>query len=240
MNIENCSEELGELFTALAKAQMEMDNAIKDSSNPFFKSKYAGLASVISASRPSLSKNGLSVIHVIKDYAESGKRFVFAILGHSSGQRISFGMELLFQKQDMQSYGSAITYARRYTYMMVTGIATEDDDGESAVGRGGQAVTTPEIKKASPKADNSSKPAEVKKDDSAIRPDEIIEDSSRVINAEEGRKLLSLAVNNGYTKDDVLSFAKTLGYDRLVDIMVMDYDIFVETFSQKKGAPADE
>ena len=78
------SRELNELMTALAKAQSEMEIAGKDSSNPYFKSKYADLASVVSASRPYLTKNGLSVIQQIT-YDDNGRRILVTILGHSSG-----------------------------------------------------------------------------------------------------------------------------------------------------------
>ena len=56
------SEQIKELATALATAQGEMGSAIKDSDNPFFKSKYADLASVWDACRDPLSKNGFSVV----------------------------------------------------------------------------------------------------------------------------------------------------------------------------------
>jgi len=45
-------------------------------------------------------------------------------------------------KQDPQGYGSALTYARRYSLMAACGIAPEDDDGNAATRK---AVPTPDI-----------------------------------------------------------------------------------------------
>jgi hypothetical protein len=128
------SAELNELFAALAKAQSEMRVAGKDSNNPFFKSKYADLASVVAASRPVLTKNGLCVMQSIH-VSEQGQRTLVTILGHSSGQYISSTVEIKPLKEDMQSLGSAITYMRRYSYASLVGVIAddEDDDGETAM-----------------------------------------------------------------------------------------------------------
>src|ERR1700742_2994944 len=112
---KECSQELGELMGALAKAQGEMEVAGKDSANPFFKSKYADLASIVSASRPYLAKNGLSVMQKIELDGED-RRILVTILGHSSGQFITSRMIINPLKEDIQSLGSAITYLRRYAY----------------------------------------------------------------------------------------------------------------------------
>lgn len=126
------SQELNDLFAALSKAQDEMKVAAKDSSNPFFKSKYANLQAIIEAARPSLCKNGLSVLQqIITD--EHGDHLV-TTLGHSSGQWISSKMRIAPLKSDVQSLGSYITYLRRYSYAALVGVYDgEDDDGCEAV-----------------------------------------------------------------------------------------------------------
>jgi hypothetical protein len=134
----NRSESIKELATALAKAQGKMKHAIKDSNNPFFRSKYADLASVVEASRPALVENGLSIVQ----YTEGN--FLYTMLLHSSGEWIGGHIELKPMRQvkdkgwedshDPQSYGSCITYARRYAMAAITGVATEDDDGNAASG----------------------------------------------------------------------------------------------------------
>lgn len=121
------------LYTALASAQMAMGPALKDSNNPHFNSKYADLASVMAACLPALNANGIAVIQpTYQD--ESGARFVKTILVHGpSGESVECAVPLILGKNDMQGYGSAVTYARRYGLMSMAGIAAEDDDGNAAV-----------------------------------------------------------------------------------------------------------
>ena len=128
------STDVNELFTALAKAQMEMEVAKTDSSNPFFKSKYADLASVVKASRPYLSKNGISVIQRVIPNGE-GELYLYTRICHSSGQWMESRMPVRPPKQDIQTLGSYITYLRRYNYAAVVGVVAseEDDDGEKAM-----------------------------------------------------------------------------------------------------------
>lgn len=126
------SDELNELAAALAKCQAEMKPAIKDSVNPFFKSKYSDLNSVWEACREPLSNNGLSVVQTMQEM--DGKFQLVTTLLHSSGQWMKSYFPILVQKQDAQSYGSACSYARRYSLSSITGCTTadEDDDGEKA------------------------------------------------------------------------------------------------------------
>lgn len=127
------SFEINELASALAKAQAEIEIAGKKETNPFFKSKYADLAEIIRASRPALTKNGLAVMQQIVD--EDGLTMLNTILTHSSGQWIKSTLRILPTKSDIQSFGSCITYNRRYAYASLLAIAVsdEDDDGEAAV-----------------------------------------------------------------------------------------------------------
>lgn len=128
------SEQLDKLGEALSKAQGIILDAKKGSTNPFFKSKYADLASVWEACRRPLSNNGLSIVQSIE--VKDGKRYLDTMLLHSSGQFISSSLDLSLKDESMQSIGSAITYARRYSLSAIVGIcADEDDDGEAAVGR---------------------------------------------------------------------------------------------------------
>jgi len=128
------SAELGLLFEALAKAQGKIENALKDKKNPFFKSSYADLASVWDACRTPLSTNGLAIIQTVEGTREG--MFLNTWLGHSSGQWMTSKLPMIVMKQDPQSVGSAITYARRYALSALVGICPdEDDDGEKAMGR---------------------------------------------------------------------------------------------------------
>lgn len=125
------SESIKELATALAKAQGAIKGALKDSSNPFFKSKYADLASVVEAIREQLSTNGLSYVQVSHDKEESAT--IETLILHSSGEWLSCGpVSVPVTKADAQGFGSAMTYARRYSLSAAFGVAPEDDDGNAA------------------------------------------------------------------------------------------------------------
>jgi len=126
------SPELGELFKALSKTQGEMEFASKDGKNPFYKSKYSTLTAVIKASRPFLSKNGLSVSQIECMPPDGGPWSLSTILNHDSGQFIGGSSPINPSKKDIQSAGSYISYLKRYAYSSIVGVATEDDDGEKA------------------------------------------------------------------------------------------------------------
>lgn len=128
------SETIKDLAEALCAAQAEMGGAVKDSANPFFKSSYADLTSVIKAIKQPFSNNGLSYTQ----FPISGEKAVGVAtrLMHSSGQWIEEECLLPIVKQDPQASGSAITYARRYALQSIAGIPTADDDAESAMLRG--------------------------------------------------------------------------------------------------------
>ena len=137
VNWADRSLEIDKLAAALAKAQGEIEAAKKDSANPFYKSKYADLASVWDAIRVPLSKNGLSIIQ--DPYSKIGVVGCYTTLLHSSGQYTRSNLEVPVGKQDAQGYGSAITYVRRYQLQAIAGVAPEDDDGNAASGQGKQA-----------------------------------------------------------------------------------------------------
>jgi hypothetical protein len=119
------------IATALVKAQKEFAPALKDSNNPFFKSKYADLSACINAVLDALNNNGIALIQKNHDCADGVK--VETILLHESGEEYSGGiLHVPTAKNDPQGYGSALTYARRYSLMATCGIAPEDDDGNAA------------------------------------------------------------------------------------------------------------
>jgi hypothetical protein len=128
------SDSLIKIAPAIVKAQAEMGNAVKDSKNPFFKSKYADLNSVREAVLPAFNKHGISVLQptIFCD----GKKFVQTILIHESGEYFSGVTEILSVKEtDAQAQGSGISYARRYGLQALANIGADDDDGNSASGK---------------------------------------------------------------------------------------------------------
>jgi len=131
----NQSENINELMAALAKAQGEMNGALKDSANPFFKSKYADLSSVWDACRQPLSKNGLAVVQLIETDQE-GEMSLMTTLGHSSGQwmRSKIPIKINASKEgrvnELQLLGSALTYLRRFALSAIVGVAPADDSDD--------------------------------------------------------------------------------------------------------------
>ena len=121
------------LATALAAAQGEIGGALKDSTNPHFRSSYADLASVWDACRAPLSRHGIAVVQMPR--VEDGRCYVKTVLIHSSGEQLSSEMSTRLDKDTPQVLGSCITYLRRYGLMSMAGIAPDDDDGEAATNR---------------------------------------------------------------------------------------------------------
>ena len=120
-----------EICTALVKAQAEMSGAKKDSANPFFKSKYADLSSVDAAIGPAAAKHGLAYIQISHNIADHAA--IETVILHESGQVINCGIVAVpVSKADAQGYGSAMTYARRYSLSAAFGVCPEDDDGNAA------------------------------------------------------------------------------------------------------------
>lgn len=128
------SDQIHEIASALAKAQGEMDGASKSAANPFFKSKYADLASVWDACRGPLSSNGIAIIQ--SPSAEGVLVTVETLMVHTSGQWMRNVLTVPAKEDSPQAIGSAITYLRRYVLQSLVGVAPEDDDAEAAHGRG--------------------------------------------------------------------------------------------------------
>lgn len=126
------SEQIGDLAAALAKAQGQIDAAAKDAVNPHFKSHYATLASIWGACRKALTSNGLAVVQAVE--TDEAGACLATTLAHASGQWIESRTPLVCDMRNMQSIGSAISYARRYALAAIVGVVAEDDDdGNAAV-----------------------------------------------------------------------------------------------------------
>jgi hypothetical protein len=125
------SESIANLAKALSIVQGKLTYAVKDSANPFFKSKYADLESVWDACRSLLADNNLCVIQMPGNYFE-GRMWLVTKLCHSSGEWIEQEMSVPVQKMDVQGCGSALSYMRRYSLSAFIGIVQSDDDGNAA------------------------------------------------------------------------------------------------------------
>lgn len=119
------------IASALVKAQKAFGPALKSSTNPHFRSRYADLSACVEAVITGLNDNGIALIQQTHD-CDSGV-CVETLFLHESGESLSAGkLHVPATKQDAQGYGSALTYARRYSLMAACGIAPEDDDGNAA------------------------------------------------------------------------------------------------------------
>jgi len=116
---------------AFVKAKKEFGPALKDKTNPAFRSKYADLGTCLEAVEDALLNNGIALIQETSEDATGVT--VETVFLHESGETIRGGkLHVPAAKQDPQGYGSALTYARRYSVMAACGIAPEDDDGNAA------------------------------------------------------------------------------------------------------------
>lgn len=128
------SAEVKNLFTAFHKAQADLKTVHKDATNPFFKSKYATLESVVDAAKPSLTANGLSFTQAPGELQENAIT-VSTMIMHVSGEWMRSDFQMPLAKKDPQGTGAAISYACRYALMAVLGLPATDDDAESSVDR---------------------------------------------------------------------------------------------------------
>jgi len=124
------SDSIKEIAAALPKAQAEIKSAMKDATNPHFKSRYADLASVIDACKVALNKHGITFLQPVRG-GENGV-IVETVLLHTSGEWICDAFSIPVDKNNAQGVGSAITYGRRYGLQSMVGIPAEDDDGNAA------------------------------------------------------------------------------------------------------------
>lgn len=133
------------IASALVKAQKAFGPALKTSSNPHFRSRYADLSACVEAVIDALNDNGIAMMQRVTP-SDNGV-IVETMLIHESGETISNGqLHVPASKHDAQGYGSALTYARRYSLMAACGIAPEDDDGNAASKKpAAPAVPTPDI-----------------------------------------------------------------------------------------------
>jgi hypothetical protein len=119
-----------ELMAALAAAQGSIENAIKGSINPHFKSRYADLAEVLNTIRPTFAAHGLNLVQ--STGYDGTLVSVDTVIGHASGGFVVSTAACVPAKSDAQGIGAATTYLRRYSAAAMCGIAQEDDDGNAA------------------------------------------------------------------------------------------------------------
>lgn len=195
---------MNNIAEAMVNIQKEIGSAVKSSNNPFFKSKYADLSEIITCYQELASKYKIAVVQcpVFRD----GRVGVITKLIHVSGEYLESELTLPLVKQDPQSCGSAITYARRYALAAMFGIKQEDDDGERAMDRSKEHSS--EKKETSDKENNR---------------EYLI------------RQLIDIAVNKGWTKEEVSQYAgDKYGVNKLTELDAIKFADVYKKFSTKK------
>jgi hypothetical protein len=123
---------LKQIAEALVKAQKGFSPALKTHTNSHFRNRYADLATCVEAVIDALNDNGIALMQMTHECQDGVT--VETVFIHASGELLSAGkLHVPAVKHDAQGYGSALTYARRYSLMAACGIAPEDDDGNAAV-----------------------------------------------------------------------------------------------------------
>jgi hypothetical protein len=221
-----------EIASALVKAQKEFGPALKTSTNPHFRNKYAALDACIEAVIDALNNNGIMLMQQTS-LCEDGV-IVETLFIHESGEMMGGGkLHVPAAKQDPQGYGSALTYAKRYSLQSACGIAPEDDDGEHATKSVQQKQAAPAAPKPAAKA-----PTKIEGKDThwqlkiAAKPDgDHGEWSQLVIDA----TMLQLA--QVASEDQVMALFKTNRniYDEVKAGSPNAYDVLMDEFKQARA-----
>lgn len=208
------SLEIAKLADALAKAQSQFEPVVKDTKNPFFKSMYADLATLIAATKKGLCANGLSVIQSPGRVVDN-KVQITSLLLHSSGQWMRSETEMPMSKADAQGMGSAITYGRRYAYQSLLNVAGEtDDDGSAAVG-------------SHEKAKETNNEYDQRTDD------------QRVVMPAQATAMHEAMKRTGKTEAQVTEYLKTKNYKQFEQVLRSDFQEILKWLNAPIAAKAD-
>lgn len=200
-----CSPQISELASALIQVQREMAPATKDGNNPFTKSRYATLNSVMDSCREALLAHGIWLTQLpVPAPPELGPGHIGLLtkLTHAeSGQWQSAYMVIPLPKADPQGMGSAISYGRRYSLTAMLGMVMEDDDGEGA--------KLPQQRKTSPsppKTKKEAKQSNLANDDDLDNLPQLEGITYQTHTAQDGRNYI-VATGNTLAKKEILSGA---------------------------------
>jgi hypothetical protein len=215
-----------EIASALVKAQKAFGPALKSSTNPHFRNRYADLSACVEAVIDGLNDNGIAMIQ--KTFEHTDGVVVETVFVHESGEMLEAGRLFVpATKTDAQGFGSALTYARRYSLMAACGIAPEDDDGNHA--------SKPAPAKAAPAAPAAKAPTKVEGKDTpwqlkvVAKPDgDHGEWSQLVIDA------TLIQIGQAKTEADVKNIFKTNRniYDEVKSGSPTAYDVLMDEFKK--------
>jgi hypothetical protein len=196
------------IASALVKAQKEFGPALKTSTNPHFRSKYADLSACVEAVIDALNNNGIYLMQLTDEH-ENGVK-VSTVFIHESGEQISGGsLYMPAAKHDPQGFASALSYARRYSLMAACSIAPEDDDGNAAT-QSAPPKAAPKATPPAPPKPPAATPKKVEGQDKewqlkvSTEPDTNFEDWLTVV-----VELTVTALDSAGSKDDVMNIWRT-------------------------------
>lgn len=196
------------IASALVKAQKEFGPALKTSTNPHFRSKYADLSACVEAVIDALNNNGIYLMQLTDEH-ENGVK-VSTVFIHESGEQISGGsLYMPAAKHDPQGFASALSYARRYSLMAACSIAPEDDDGNAATASA-PPKAAPKATPPAPPKPPAATPKKVEGQDKewqlkvSTEPDTNFEDWLTVV-----VELTVTALDSAGNKDDVMNIWRT-------------------------------
>lgn len=218
-----------EIASALVKAQKAFGPALKSSTNPHFRNRYADLSACIEAVIDGLNDNGIALVQ--KTFEHMDGVVIETVFIHESGESLEAGRLFVpASKGDAQGFGSALTYARRYSLMAACGIAPEDDDGNRA--------------SHPPKAPPKAKPVEAPKPPASIEGKggdwnlKVTMDGS---DSEEWVKIVmdatKIMIENTAQESDLFAIFRVNKniYDKLKEISATEYEVLLALFTEAKG-----
>lgn len=225
-----------EIASALVKAQKSFGPALKSSTNPHFRNRYADLSACIEAVIDSLNGSGIAMIQ--KTFEHTDGVVIETVFIHESGETLDCGRLFVpASKNDAQGFGSALTYARRYSLMAACGIAPEDDDGNSA-SKPAPAKVTPIPIKVVPPAPTPKAPVSVEGKDTPWQLKVTAEPNG---DPNEWAQLVVdatvMQLNYAMTEQDVISIFKTNRsiYEHVQKLAPTAYAVLMEELKQARA-----
>lgn len=222
------------IAAALVKAQKEFGPALKTSTNPHFRSRYADLAACVEAVLDALNNNGIYLMQLTEEHDAGVK--VSTTFIHESGEQLSGGSLFMpASKHDAQGFGSALSYARRYSLMAACGIAPADDDGNAASKPAPVAAPKPV-----PKPVEVAPPAPPKKVEGVEGPWQLKVSTSPGTDIDDWSVVVAeatvLALEMAQSADDVTSIFKInrVIFDNLKALDPATYDMLLSKFKEFK------
>lgn len=230
------SENLDAFAKSLCAVQGELRPALKDSSNPFFKSKYADLESAVETARPILAKHGFAITQGCVE-RENGSWILVTKLMHSSGQWMETDCPILVKDQSAQGFGSGMSYARRYSFMAILGMTAtdDDDDAEAAVGRHHQNLTPtkqPILKPNPPTPSPTPQPAPIPAQNGPIQANKT---ASSNLSEAQLKRLWAITKQYGWTTKQVKELVSyKFQKDSSSDLTKDEYDYLTQLLQSQK------